>query len=111
MRKISDFYDDKYAKIALDCSGVGSKTGCGHKIQFTTTVKSRELELFSISLEGSNYRESTVLSLASVCLCTDVPPPTKKIMRVGGRLYTGYALVSSETHNLQRVFHPGGGGG
>ena len=78
MRKISDFYDDKYAKIALDCSGVGSKTGCGHKIQFTTTVRSRELELFSNSLEGSNYRESTVLSLASVCLCTDVhvPPPS-----------------------------------
>ena len=32
-------------------------------------------------------------------------------MREGGRLYTGYASVSSETHNLQRVFHPGGGGG
>ena len=76
MRKISDFYDDKYAKIALDCSGVGSKTGCGHKIQFTTTVRSRELELFSISLEGSNYRESTVFSPASVSLCTDFPPPS-----------------------------------
>ena len=32
-------------------------------------------------------------------------------MREGGRLYTGYASVSSETHNLQRVFHPRGGGG
>ena len=55
--------------------GWGAKRGVVTKFGMTT-VRSRELELFSNSLEGSNYRESTVLSLASVCLCTDVPPPS-----------------------------------
>ena len=78
MRKISDLYDDKYAKIALDCSGVGSKTGCGHKIQFTTTVRSRELELFSISLEGLIGNRLYLVSLQFACVQTS-PLPHKKL--------------------------------